>query len=376
VTRRLLFLNNQELGAIGGGPTILRNLAHDLARDHEVRVASDDPCTGAPFAEMRIAAFAGPEDARWRVRPWLKARHLARAVSPAVIGEADIVITLDPHFMLAVTRAQPRRLIHLSLSCVTRQEWFGSEGSTAYWYAAQYGLLERRLAATAAEIIVASPMHAAEMARFAGCARRRLHVFPPVFGRPLPKNSPRRQRQVGCTFVAIGRFTPVKNLQALMPLLRRLPEARLTILGEGDDPNLLRRRAEAEGVAERIAWVGAVADPTDWIDAADILLHPSRYESFGMVVHEAMRRGTVPVVFAQGPGRMNAATDLVRHGETGLHVDFDDPDAAAAAIRALLASPDALTAMAAGAEAAAAARDRFDYVGRFRELLDRVEATA
>jgi hypothetical protein len=32
--------------------------------------------------------------------------------------------------------------------------------------------------------------------------------------------------------------------------------------------------------------------------------------------------------------------------------------------------------MAAGAEAAAAARDRFDYVGRFRELLDRVEATA
>lgn len=373
MTRRLLFLNNQGIGAIGGGPTILRHLTADLARDHHVTLASDDACTGAAFAERRLAAFAGPEDARWRIRPWLKARHLARTLGPEVLRDADIVITLDPHFALAVAKARPRRLIHLSLSCVTRQEWFGSGGSSAWWYAAQYGLLERRLAAAAAEIIVASPMHAREMTRFAGCAGRRLHVFSPVFGLPAPPADPRPHR---AELVAIGRFTPVKNLQALIPLLRRLPGLRLTLLGEGDDPAPLRRMAEAEGVAGRIAWVGAVEDPTAWIDRAAILLHPSRYESFGMVVHEAMRRGTVPVVFAQGKGRMNAATDLVQHGETGLHVDYDAPDAAARAIRQLIDAPGRLAEIAARAREAAALRDRFDYLGRFRALLDTVAAGA
>jgi len=373
VTRRLLFLNNQGIGAIGGGPTILRRLTADLARDHHVTLASDDACTGASFEERRIPAFPAPEDARWRIMPWLKARHLARQLGPELFRAADIVVTLDPHFALAIGHARPRRLIHLSLSCVTRQEWFGSAGAASWWYAAQYGLLERRLAGAAAEIIVASPMHAREMARYAGCAGRRMHVFSPVFGASVP---PAEGRSRELQLVAIGRFTPVKNLQALIPLLRRLPGLGLTLLGEGDDPGPLRRMAEAEGVAGRIAWVGAVADPTEWIDGAAILLHPSRYESFGMVVHEAMRRGTVPVVFAQGKGRMNAATDLVQHGATGLHVDYDDPDAAAAEIKRLIDAPDRLEAMSSRAREVAAARDAFDYIARFRGLLDAVEAGA
>ncbi|PWS38635.1 hypothetical protein DFH01_05025 [Falsiroseomonas bella] len=370
--RRLLFLNNQGLASVGGGISILRALTEDLARDHEIVVASDDRPTGAAFEEHQIPPFDPPHDARWRLKPWMKARHLEKALDPALVRRADIVIAMDPHFAPALKALRPRRLVHLSLSCTTRQEWFGSPGATAWWYAAQYALLERALARQAGAIIVASAMHRREMERFAGCAGRPVNVFNPVF----PVAQPARAANRTTHLVAIGRITPVKNLRALMPLLRRLPGMHLALLGEGDDPAPLRRLAEQEGVADRIEWVGAVGDPTPWIDRARLLLHPSRYESFGMVVQEAMRRGTVPVVFAQGPGRMNAATDLVAHGTNGLHVDFDDPDAAAAAVRALVEAPDLLARMSDAAREAAAQRDRFDYPGAFRALLARVEAAA
>lgn len=361
---RILFLNNQGLGAVGGGITILRALTADLLRDHDVTVVSDDPPTGS-VAEIRLPRFAAPQDATWRFKPWLKARHLRAALDPALIRGADAVVALDPHFSLALAATRPRRLVHLSLSCVTRQEWFGSPGAVGIYYAVQYALLERRLAAMADSIIVASAMHAREMRRFAGCARRQLNVFAPIF----PVRAARQDANRATQLVAIGRITPVKNLEALLPLLLRLPGLRLAVLGEGDDPAPLQRLAEREGVADRVDWIGAVEDPTPWIDRAALLLHPSRYESFGMVVQEAMRRGTVPVVFAHGRGRMNAANDLVADGETGLAVDYDDPAAAAAAIRALLDAPARLAAMAARAREVAAARDRFDYAASFRKLL-------
>jgi glycosyltransferase involved in cell wall biosynthesis len=197
-------------------------------------------------------------------------------------------------------------------------------------------------------------------------------VFNPIFPNGGASFVPNRSTEL----LAIGRITPVKNLRALIPLLKHLPGLRLAILGEGDDPAPLQRLAEQEGVADRIEWVGAVGDPTPWIDRAHILLHPSRYESFGMVVQEAMRRGTVPVVFAQGRGRMNAAAELVTDGEDGLHVDYDAPEETAAAIRALLEAPARLAAMSERARDAAAARDRFDYRGAFRALISEVGSAA
>lgn len=370
--RRLLFLNNQGLASVGGGVTILRALVADLARDHAVTLVSDDPPAGGDVQELRLPAFDPPQDARWRIKPWMKARHLAGALDPALVRSADAVIALDPHFAPALAALRPQRLVHLSLSCVTRQEWFGSSGRSAWWYALQYTLLERSLARQAAVIVVASDLHAAEMARYAGCTGRPVRVLPPVFPSTVLEPEGTRTGEL----VAIGRITPVKNLPALIPLLRRLPGVRLSLLGEGDDPAPLRQLAEQHGVADRIEWVGAVDDPTPWIDRAALLLHPSRYESFGMVVQEAMRRGTVPVVFAPGRGRMNAAAALVAHRRDGLLVDYDDPDSAAAEIRAVLAAPAQLGAMAAAARRSAAERDRSDYLGAFRNLLGSIGVAA
>lgn len=365
--RRILFLNNQGLRAVGGGVGILRAVTDSLARDHEVVLASEDPPCGAAFAEVEIPRYRAATDARWRLNPWRKAQHLKRVLDPALIRSADLVIALDTHFAPALAATPARRLIHLSLSCVTRQEWFASFGSGRYWYGAQYALLERSLLKRAEAVVVASPMHARELVSFAGGDPRRMHVMPPVFAtaRPAPRAVPRD------LLVALSRITPVKNLGALIPLLARLPGTRLAMIGDGEAPETLQARAAELGVAERIEWVGAVDDPSPWLDRATLLLHPSRYESFGMAVHEAMRHGAVPVVFGPGRGRMSAAAELVTHGATGLHADFGNLDAAARDIADLLADPQRLAAMAVAARAAAEARDTFDYAGAFRALVER-----
>jgi len=68
-----------------------------------------------------------------------------------------------------------------------------------------------------------------------------------------------------------------------------------------------------------------------YFSAADCLVMPSHYESFGMVALEAMACGT-PVICSDVGG----LSQLVRHGETGLRVPPRDPEALADAINYLL----------------------------------------
>ena len=63
--------------------------------------------------------------------------------------------------------------------------------------------------------------------------------------------------------------------------------------------------------------------------SADVFLNPSSTEAFGNVTLEAMASG-LPVVAAESTG----ATNLVRHGDTGLLVDGTDPDEFAEALAA------------------------------------------
>ena len=79
--------------------------------------------------------------------------------------------------------------------------------------------------------------------------------------------------------------------------------------------------------------------------AADVVLVPSRSESFGLVALEAAACG-VPVVAAAVGGLRT----LIDHGETGFLVEQRDPSAFATAVRSLLADPAMAARM--GADAA------------------------
>jgi glycosyltransferase involved in cell wall biosynthesis len=115
-------------------------------------------------------------------------------------------------------------------------------------------------------------------------------------------------------FLTLGAVTPPKNhalaLEALA-LVRDLPWTAVCA-GPAPDPRhlaALRARAVALGVDDRVDWPGAVLGEDLehlWV-GTDLLVHPSRSETYGLVVAEAHARG-IPTVVGRGTGAEEVLT--------------------------------------------------------------------
>jgi glycosyltransferase involved in cell wall biosynthesis len=131
--------------------------------------------------------------------------------------------------------------------------------------------------------------------------------------------------------LAVSRLVPQKGLdvavRALARVRERHPDAVLVILGEGPE----RPRLAGEGVH----LLGRVPDVATWLRRAELLVHPARWEGFGLALLEAMLAG-LPVVAT----RVSSIPEIVVGGETGLLVPPDDADALAGALLRVLDDPD------------------------------------
>ncbi|UJX46923.1 glycosyltransferase [Xanthobacter sp. YC-JY1] len=176
--------------------------------------------------------------------------------------------------------------------------------------------------------------------------------------------------------IAVGSLTPRKGYGVLLDALDGLTDLdwTLTIVGSPDfEPGTAREiAARAAGFGPRIRLAGAlhVAALDEAYAAADIFVHPSFYEGYGMVLAEALRRG-LPVICTTG----GAAGETVPDG-AGLKVAPGDVKALAAALRALLVDPARRRAMADAAFAAGTAlpdwSDTVAVIGRVvMEVADR-----
>jgi glycosyltransferase involved in cell wall biosynthesis len=140
----------------------------------------------------------------------------------------------------------------------------------------------------------------------------------------------------GLRLLAVGRLSHYKGFDVLIDALTRASDARLLLIGEGEQAEALRRLAAASAVAGRIRFAGAVDDATlqGAYAAADALVLPSldRGEAFGLVLLEAMR-ARLAVIASAIPG--SGIGEVVVDGESGLLVPPGDVDALAAAIRSI-----------------------------------------
>ena len=145
-------------------------------------------------------------------------------------------------------------------------------------------------------------------------------------GRARPIDG-RRSPIVGC----VGRLSPEKGFDIALRALLDLPGVRLEVVGDGLERPALESLATSLGVADRVEFLGWMADPTARMASWDVLAVPSRLESFGVVAVEAMLVG-VPVVATVAGGLPEVITD----GETGVLVQVESPAALAAGIRRVL----------------------------------------
>jgi glycosyltransferase involved in cell wall biosynthesis len=115
----------------------------------------------------------------------------------------------------------------------------------------------------------------------------------------------------------VSYLRPFKNPQVLVQacheLAKRQVKAWLFVAGDGDMLPGLKSLSERLGVADRVHWLGNVADPRTLLQASDIFLLASVGEAFGLVLAEAMACG-VPIVGT----RSGSLSEVVEHGRTGL----------------------------------------------------------
>ena len=124
------------------------------------------------------------------------------------------------------------------------------------------------------------------------------------------------------TFAVIGvvsRLEPIKGMDLVVPafaeVLKKFPEARLLVVGDGSLRAMMEQQAAELGCANRITWVGRQPQEelNKWYGQMDIVLMPSRSEGFGLTAIEAMANGCVMVASEVG-----GLPEVVRDGECGL----------------------------------------------------------
>ena len=157
-----------------------------------------------------------------------------------------------------------------------------------------------------------------------------LDDLPAAWGENSPDAVPRDAR----ILLAVARLTEQKGIDLAVRALPALPQdAVLVVLGEGPERGRLEALARSLGVADRVFLLGRVPDVAAWLRRATVLVHPARWEGFGLAVLEAMLAG-LPVVAT----RVSSLPELVVDGETGVLVD-GSLDALVHGVETALAQP-------------------------------------
>ena len=112
----------------------------------------------------------------------------------------------------------------------------------------------------------------------------------------------------------VGHLASVKNqsfLLELMPeILKRQPNARLLLLGEGEDRAILEDKIRELGLEEKVRLPGNVTNVEDYLSAMDVFVFPSLYEGMPLSVLEVQANG-LPCVISTGVPRDVYLTDLI-----------------------------------------------------------------
>jgi D-inositol-3-phosphate glycosyltransferase len=310
-------LHVHRIGGIGGSERHLLTLLPALA-EHGVEVS-----------------FLGLDDPRRAPDPFYEALSVPYERLPAPRD-------LDPLLALHVRRATRRAdIVHTHLVHADVYGAFGARRlvSTKHnddpFRAGPFRFLERTLAHRAARIIAITESLARFQIERVGLPRDKVEVvhyglddLPRAWGTNAPDPVPADARVLLC----VCRLEPQKGVDVAIRALPDVPGAQLVVLGEGPQRAELERLARELGV--QVYLPGRVPDVAAWLRRADLLVHPVRWEGFGLALLEAMLASLAVVAT-----RVSSIPEIVSDGETGLLVPPDDPSALAAALNRVLADP-------------------------------------
>jgi glycosyltransferase involved in cell wall biosynthesis len=185
----------------------------------------------------------------------------------------------------------------------------------------------------------------------------------------------RRSDRPRRTIITVANLRPEKNhellLRAAVELVRRFPDLRLQLVGDGPQRAALAALAETLGLERHVEFLGHREDVPRLLAAADVFVLPSRSEALPNSVLEAMAAG-LPVV----AGAVGGLADVIEDGRTGALVGVDDPSALAAAVQRIIEHPLVGDTLGANAREAVIGRYSFERMATEFEALYRSQLHA
>jgi D-inositol-3-phosphate glycosyltransferase len=237
-------------------------------------------------------------------------------------------------------------------------------------------------------VVASTPYEFDDLLDHYGATPERLCISPPGIDHTLfsPGDRSEARRRRGWsddpTLLCVGRIQALKGFDIAISATaevahRGFGNIRLVIVGgpsgpSGDDElAMLKELAVDLGIAHQVVFVGPQSheDLPSYYQAADLLLMPSRSESFGLVAAEAQASG-LPVVASAVGGLPYVVAD----GDSGVLIEGHSPSAFAAAIDKILSSPDDHKLMRSRAVTHAAKFSWKETVDRLLELYDGIKA--
>jgi glycosyltransferase involved in cell wall biosynthesis len=314
-------LHVHRIGGIGGSERHLLTLLPALAeRGVDVRFLGLDDTSRAPdpFYEALTVPFVrvpAPRDIDPRLA--LRVRRETR--------NADLVHT---------------HLVHADVyGALGARRLVSTKHNDDPFRAGTFRFVERALARRAAKVIAITQALARFQVEQVGLSADKVEVIhygldelPAAWG----SNPADHVRPDARVLLAVCRLESQKGVdiavRALPDIRARHPQAELVVLGEG--PQRVELEQLANTLQVPVHLLGRVPDVAAWLRRAEVLVHPARWEGFGLALLEAML-ASKPVVATN----VSSIPEIVADGETGLLVPPGDAAALAAAVTRVLDRP-------------------------------------
>jgi D-inositol-3-phosphate glycosyltransferase len=214
--------------------------------------------------------------------------------------------------------------------------------------------IETEIAQSADALIAATPAEETHLIELYGADSSHIRVISPGVDteRFYPLPAAFAKEKIGLCpdrriILFVGRIEPLKGIDNMLQAIARVVEKHAELceglcvpiiggdnrLRTGEEMARLQELREELGIGDIVTFQGAKDQDTlpYYYSAAEMVVMPSDYESFGMVALEAMACGT-PVIASNVGG----LAFLVQHGRTGYRVPARDPSALADKITRLL----------------------------------------
>ena len=331
---KVLLLNRSYYPNIGGIENSLYFLSRELDQmGHDATILTQESAKEYALRKewASIVTFPRFTFRKWQL-PWIPSITEKKAASwimeHKTALEADRVICRDPMLGLAYAKVFPNAKITYIPAVVVKYYNKGIRKSKGlmpfikevirYFQLKIEEKQQMKIMAVSDKVVVFSKNVKDQIKSGNVCDVDKVWVCHPGVSRNI--SCCRERADDAPVFLFVGRLVDEKNLEMLLKATNRLDckNKKLLIVGDGPKRTDLQRLTEELDLGSNVIFTGETSEPEKYYKQADFFVLPSKYESFGQVIAEALTAGLPVIGFKTIRGKtLTAIDELIQEGSNG-----------------------------------------------------------